>query len=151
METMIVYVDDAAYAKKMLLPMLPAGTAQHQTHWIVMGCTPPVTHDISKWVSPEALALWRDDWGKELFAQIMPLLQRPGDTVTTQLASHKLPLIAQTEALAAQHDGAQVLDARRPKFGQDLEPVSAAQPQEHNRLVSYVAAVASAGLLVALD
>ena len=151
METMIVVVDDASYARKILLPLLPAGTVQHQTHWLVMGCTPPVTHDISKWVSPEALALWREDWAAELFGQILPLLERPGDTVTTQLTSHKLPLVAQTEALTAQHDGAQVLDARRPKFGQDLEPVTAAQPQEHNRLARYVAAIAGAGLLVALD
>lgn len=154
METMIVVVDEAAYALKMLRPLLPADAAQHPshaTHWIVLDCTPNVTHDVSKWVSPEALALWREDRANEVFAQIVPMLQRPGDKVTTQLASHKLPLVAQTEALIAQHGQAQVLDARRPKFGQDLEPVTADQPQEHNSVARYVAAVAAAGLLVALD
>lgn len=154
METMIVYVDDATYARKMLLPLLPCGNAQqpgHATRWIVVACTPNVTHDISKWVSPEALALWREDWAAPVFDQITPLLTREGDTVTTQLASHKLPLIDQTQALILQHGEAQVLDARRPKLGQDLEPVTAAQPQEHNSLARYVTAVAGAGLLVALD
>lgn len=154
METMIVYVDDAAYGRKMLLPLLPTDNAQqptHATHWIVVACTPNVTHDISKWVSPEALALWREDWATAVFSQIAPLLTRVGDTVTTQVASHKLPLIDQTQALTLQHGAAQVLDARRPKFGQDLEPVSTTQPQEHNSLARYVTAVAGAGLLVALD
>ncbi len=151
METMIVYVDDATYARKILLPLLPAGNAPHATRWIVVACTPNVTHDISKWVSPEALALWREDWAVPVFDQITPLLAREGDTVITQLASHKMPLIDQTQALTQQHGMAQVLDARRPKFGQDLEPVTAAQPQENNSLTRYVTAVAGAGLLVALD
>lgn len=151
METMIVYVDDAEYARKMLLPLLPTAKAEHTTHWLVVACTPNVTHDISKWVSPEALALWREDWAKAVFDQITPLLERAGDSMTTHLASHKLPLIEQTDAFIQQHGAAQVLDARRPKFGQDLEPVTATQPQEHNSVTRYVIAIAGAGLLVALD
>lgn len=151
METMIVYVDDAAYARKMLLPLLPTGMAQHATRWILVACTPNVTNDIRKWVSPEALALWREDWAVPVFDQITPLFAREGDTVITQIASHKLPLIDQTQALTLQHGVAQVLDARRPKLGQDLEPVTVGQPQEQNSLTRYVTAVAGAGLLVALD
>ena len=151
METMIVYVDDAIYARKMLLPLLPSGDAQHATRWIVMACTPHVTHNISKWISPEALGLWREDWAVPLFDQITPLLVREGNTIITQLVSHKLPLIDQTKALTLQHGVAKVLDARRPKLGHDLEPVTAAQPQESNGMVRYVTAVAGAGLLVALD
>jgi hypothetical protein len=153
METMIVYVDDAAYARKMLLPLLPSDTQQptHATRWIVVACTPNVTHDISKWVSPGALALWREDWAAAVLDQITPLLTRAGDTVTTQLASHQRTLIDQTQALTLQHGAAQVLDTRRPKFGQDMEPVTATQPPEHNSLVRYVTAIAGAGLLVALD
>ena len=154
MKTMIVYVDDAAYARKMLLPLLPSDNAQppnHATHWVVVACPPSITHDIGKWVSPEALTLWRQDWATPVFSQITPLLERAGDTITTQIASHKRPLIELTQALTQQHGAAQVLDARRPKFGQDLEPVTATQPQEHNSVRGYVAAVAGAGLLVALD
>jgi hypothetical protein len=152
METMIVYVDDAAYARKMLQPLLPAAkTAQtsESMRWIVVACTPDVTHDISKWVSPEALQLWRQDWATAVFDQITPLLQGTDDTVTTLLASHKQSLVNQTDALTQQHSGAKVLDARRPKFGQDMAPVTAAQPQEHNKVSGYAAAVGLASVLAA--
>lgn len=152
METMIVYVDDAAYARKMLQPLLPAGNSQHpshSTHWIVMACTPHVMHDISKWVSPKALELWREDWATAVFGQITPLLEGAGDTVTTQLASHKQTLVDQTDALTKLHSGAKVLDARRPKFGQDMAPVTAAQPQDHNKVTGYAAAVGLATVLAA--
>ncbi len=152
METMIVYVDDAAYARKMLQPLLPtAKTAQTSasTRWVMVACTPNVTHDISKWVSSEALQLWRQDWATAMFDQITPLLKGTGDTVTTQLASHKQSLVEQTEALTKQHSGAKVLDARRPKFGQDMAPVTAAQQQEHNKVSGYAAAVGLASVLAA--
>jgi hypothetical protein len=152
METMIVYVDDAAYARKMLQPLLPTGkTAQscESTRWIVVACTPNVTHDISKWVSHQALELWRQDWAAAVFNQITSLLQDTGDTVTTQLASHKLSLVEQTNALTQQHSGAKVLDARRPKFGQDMAPVTASQQQEHNTVSGYAAAVGLASVLAA--
>ncbi len=149
---MIVYVDDAAYARKMLQPLLPtAKTAQTSasTRWVMVACTPNVTHDISKWVSSEALQLWRQDWATAMFDQITPLLKGTGDTVTTQLASHKQSLVEQTEALTKQHSGAKVLDARRPKFGQDMAPVTAAQQQEHNKVSGYAAAVGLASVLAA--
>ena len=152
METMIVYVDDAAYARKLLQPLLPTGKnaqSSESTRWIMVACTPNVTHDISKWVSPEALELWRQDWATALFDQITPLLKDTGDTVTTQLASHKQSLVNQTEALTQQHSGAKVLDARRPKFGQDMAPVTATQQQEHNTVTGYAAAVSLASVLAA--
>lgn len=152
METMIVYVDDAAYARKMLQPLLPTGkTAQTgaPTHWVMVACTPNVTNDITKWVSTEALELWRQDWATEVFDQITPLLKSAGDTVTTQLASHKQSLVDQTNALTQQHSGAKVLDARRPKFGQDMAPVTATQQQENNTVSGYAAAVGLASVLAA--
>lgn len=154
MHTMIVYVDDAAYARKILLPLLRGDNAQqpsHSTHWVVVACPPSITNDIGKWVSPQALSLWREDWAAPVFEQISALLSHGFNTVSTHIASHKRPLIEQTQALTQQHGAAQVLDARRPKFGHDLEPVTAIQPQEHNSLSGYVAAVAGAGLLVTLD
>jgi hypothetical protein len=152
METMIVYVDDAAYARKMLQPLLStAKTTQTSasTRWVMVACTPNVTHDISKWVSPEALQLWRQDWAAAMFDQITPLLNGTSDTVTTQIASHKQILVDQTEALTKQHSGAKVLDARRPKFGQDMAPVTAAQQQEHNKVSGYATAVGLASVLAA--
>jgi hypothetical protein len=152
METMIVYVDDAAYARKMLQPLLPVGTSTESsasTNWIMVACTPNVTNDIGKWVSAEALKLWRQDWATALFDQITPLLNGNGHKVTTQLASHKQSLIAQTEALTKQYSGAKVLDARRPKFGQDMAPVTSTQQQESNTVSGYAAAVGLASVLAA--
>ena len=51
MQTMIVYVDDAAYARKMLQPLLPVRSAnplEPSMHWAVVACTPHVSHDITK-------------------------------------------------------------------------------------------------------
>lgn len=152
METMIVYVDDAAYACKMLQPLLSnnkQSESKTSTHWVIVACSPNVTHDISKWVSSEALALWRQDWATAMFEQITPLLLSKGDTVNTLLANHKQSLITQSEALTLQYRGAKVLDARRPKFGQDMAPVTATQQQEHHAVSGYAAAVGLASVLAA--
>lgn len=149
METMLVYVDDAEYALKMLQPMLPSGATHDPERWILIGCAPHFSHDVSKWVSHDAMLLWRQDWADGVFAQIVPLLQTQGDPVSTQLASGSL--CALTDSFIQQYGEVRVLDARRPKFGQNLEPVTSTQPEEHHDLVAYTAALVGAGLLVALN
>jgi hypothetical protein len=149
MDNIIVYIDDAAYALHMLQPMLPTGDSRSPTRWIVVGCAPRVTHHASKWVTHSARESWRGKWAEKVFAQVVPLLQQEGDTVVTQLAQSSL--CSQTESLIKKHGAARVLDARRPKFGQDLQPVTTAQAQEHHGVLGYAAALASAGLLVATD
>jgi hypothetical protein len=149
MDNIIVYVDDVSYAKHLLQPMLTPGNGRSQTRWIVVGCAPRVTHHVSKWVTHSARQSWRGKWAEKVFSQLTPLLQQGGDSVVTELAqSH---LCDQTESLVKIHGVARVLDARRPKFGQDLQPVTAAQAQEHHGVLGYAAALASAGLLVATD
>ena len=118
MQTMIVYVDDAAYARKMLQPLLPVRSAnplEPSMHWAVVACTPHVSHDITKWVSAHALELWRQDVAQAVFDDITPLLQAAGDTVSTQLANQKQSLIEQTNALSQQHLHAKVLAAPVPR------------------------------------
>ena len=149
MDNIIVYVDDAAYALHLLQPMLPSGDARGPTRWIVVGCAPRVTHHASKWVTHSARESWRGKWAEKVFAQLLPLLQQEGDTVVTQLAQRTL--CTQTESLIKRHGAARVLDARRPKFGQDLQPVTASQAQESHGVLGYAAALAGAGLLVATD
>lgn len=122
MDKVIVYVDDAAYARQTLEPLSrrsPAG----QTHWIVVACAPRMTHRISKWVSHSARESWRAKWADKLFAQVLPWLDASGAQVSTVLAKGPLPeLLAQ---LQAEHGAsAQVVDARRPK--QDQEQTVAA-------------------------
>ena len=149
MDNIIVYVDDAAYAKQLLQPMLTLGDARSPTRWIVVGCAPRVTHHVSKWVTHSARQSWRGKWADKVFSQLTLLLQQDGDSVVTQLAqSH---LCDQTESLAKTYGVARVLDARRPKFGQDLQPVTPTQAQQHHGVLGYAAALASAGLLVATD
>ncbi len=149
MDTMIVYNDEAAYALKMLTPLLPSGPARTPTRWIVVGCAPRITHHVSKWVTKSARESWRGKWAEKVFAQIVSLLQAPGDLIITQVA--RGPLGELTDSLLAQHGAARVLDARRPKFGADPQPVTRQQPQEPQGVWGYAAAVAGAGVLVAAD
>jgi hypothetical protein len=149
MDTMIVYIDEAAYALKMLTPMLQSGQTRTPTRWIVVGCAPRITHRVSKWVTNSARESWRGKWADKVFEQIVPLLQAPGDAVITQVA--RGPLCELTDALLAQHGAARVLDARRPKFGHDLQPVTKQQPQELQGVWSYAAVMAGAGVLLAAD
>ena len=107
MDKVIVYLDDAAYARAQL----PAGA--QPTHWLLVACAPRMTHRISKWVSHSARENWRAKWADKLFAQVVPALQERGDTVTPILARGPLPEL--TRALLAEHGEARVIDARRPK------------------------------------
>lgn len=149
MDNIIVYVDDAAYALQMLQPMLAAGDRRRPTRWIVVGCAPRITHRVSKWVTHSARQGWRDKWADKVFGQLLPLLQKEGDSVLTQLA--QTCLIEQTESLIREQGAARVLDARRPKFGQDLQPVTASQTQAKHGVPGHATALAGAGLLVATD
>jgi hypothetical protein len=152
MKTIVVYVDDADYARKALIPRLPAGHAQNTnetSHWIVVACAPSVTNDVGKWVSPEAKELWRDDWADALFEQVKPALGVMGNTVTTQLADSKISLVDQTAHLLKLHTNAQVIDARRPRFGQDLQPVTSGQPTGNKKFAGLAAAVTVATVLAA--
>ena len=149
MDNIIVYMDDSAYALKMLTPMIQSGEARKPTRWILVGCAPRITHNASKWVTNSARQSWRGKWADKVFGQVVPLLQGPADSVITQVASG--PLCDLTDALLAQYGVARVLDARRPKMGQGLLPVTRHQPQESQGVWGYPAVVASASALVAAD
>jgi hypothetical protein len=132
MDKIIVYLDDAAYAQHQLAPMQggDAGerTPRAATHWVLVACAPRMTQHISKWVSHSARENWRAKWAESLFAGIVPHLRAAGDEVTTVTAKGPLPEL--TRKLCARHHGARVLDARRPKFVQPLQPVTASQPTD---------------------
>ncbi len=131
MDRIIVYLDDAQHAQQQLVPMRRAGAgtaagATGTTHWVLVACAPRMTQRIGKWVSQSAREKWRRQWAARLFARIEPVLQAGGDRVTTVLARGPLPAL--TRQLLAEHGACPVLDARRPKFGHDLPPVTAEQP-----------------------
>ena len=60
------------------------------------------------------------------------------------------PLVELTRELIETHGAARVLDARRPKFGQDLAPVTAGQPAGQDARWAVPGAVAGMGAFLVL-
>ena len=123
METIILFVDDAAHAREQLRLHAPADPAPAgAVHWILVACAPRMTHRISKWVSHSSRENWRAKWFAKTQEQLMPLLMQGGSRVTPVLA--KGPLSELTRELKLRHGAAcAVVDARRPKVGGELEPL----------------------------
>ncbi len=150
MEKIIVYLDDPDYSLQQLAPMKnrTAGPAEHATHWILVACAPHLTRHASQWISPSAVNSWRAKWAETLFAGLVTKLQTQGDKVTTLLAHGDL--VALTRQLQTEHGVAHVMDARRPKFGQDLSPLTADQPTENPSKWALPAAVTGMGAVLML-
>lgn len=146
MDKIIVYVDDAAHALQQLAPM--KSSAKPATTWIVVACPPRLTQHISKWVNHSAREKWRMEWCDRLFDQITAGFSGPSDTVVRVVAKSRLAAL--TDQLLAQHQLARVLDARCPRFGQDLEPVRQGQPVSHHSRWSVPGAIAGVGAVMAL-
>lgn len=125
MDKVIVFVDDADYARQKL-ESLAARAAATPTHWVLVACAPRMTHRISKWVSHSARENWRAKWADKLFAQLQPWLGGAGSQVSPVLAKKPLPeLLAWLQAEHGAHTP--VVDARRPKLEQEAPaPVPAA-------------------------
>jgi hypothetical protein len=123
MEKIILYVDDAAYARELLSRLTPEAVGTGARRWVLVACAPRMTHRISKWVSHSARENWRNKWLAKTQEQLLPLLQLENGQVTSVLA--KGPLAELTQRLKMEHGAAaRVIDARRPKIGVDLEPVA---------------------------
>ena len=143
MDKLIVYVNDADHAMRVVQPLL-AQPASMPRQWILVACAPRVTHHVSKWVTHSARENWRHKWTDKLFAQIVPWLESQGQEVLTCVG--KSHLEAQTDALLLTHGAARVIDARRPKLGGGLQ----GQPVPRPGLLSACLALLGPGLL-ALD
>ena len=148
MENIIVVLDDAEYALQMLAPMKDEG---HPTQWILLACPPRLTRHIGRWVSPASREAWRNKWSMELVQKLKPVLTAGSDRLQWRLA--KGALEDQTRRLQAEFTTHRVFDARRPRLGQDHEPVAAGQPVERNSQWSLSGGVATMGvvLLMAAD
>ncbi|RZL92155.1 MAG: hypothetical protein EOP82_10830 [Variovorax sp.] len=146
MEKIILYVDDAAYAREFL-DRLDANAADAGVrHWVLVACAPRMTHRISKWVSHSARENWRNKWFAKVQEQLLPLLQRQGGQVVPVLA--KGPLAELTQKLRLELGAARVIDARRPKIGVDLEPVAPDVPTNQSGWVLPGAVLGMGALLV---
>lgn len=122
MEKVILYVDDAGYAREFLAKAPAEAGAAGQRHWVLVACAPRMTHRISKWVSHSARENWRAKWFAKVQEQLLPVLTSGNAPVTPVLA--KGPLTELTQRLKLEHGATRVIDARRPKLGVDLEPVA---------------------------
>jgi hypothetical protein len=113
MNTVIVYVDDAAHAQETLVPLL-ADPHRAPTQWVLVACAPRMTHRISKWVSHSTRENWRAKWAEKLFAQLLPGWPCARHPVSTVVANG--PLDEFTHQLQAKHgvSGA-LMDIRKPR------------------------------------
>ncbi len=125
LDTYIVYLDDAAYASEKLSQTL---TQPQAKRFILVACAPRMTRRIGKWLSHSSRENWRDKWCEKLFSQFVPHIARQ-DFVFCEVADGPLP--EYTERLLKDLGSAQVIDARRPKFGFEMPPVTAQLPQAH--------------------
>ncbi|WP_213957175.1 MULTISPECIES: hypothetical protein [unclassified Variovorax] len=150
MEKIIVYVDDAAYARDHMARLVAPATdaAGGARHWILVACAPRMTHRISKWVSHSARENWRAKWFAKTVAEVTPVLCGPGDQITPSLATGRLADMTQQLRLA--HGASKVIDARRPKLGVDLEPVAPDVPAAGHSGWALPGAVVGMGALLVL-
>ncbi|WP_157265386.1 hypothetical protein [Azohydromonas aeria] len=109
MEKIAAFVDDAAHALRVLQPL-----AGPDTHWLLVGCAPKLTHRVSKWVAHSSREQWRARWAAQLFEELRPQLL--GGRIETQVARQPLPEVARQLHLRHGH-GLRVIDARRPRMG----------------------------------
>ena len=124
LDTYIIYLDDAAYAHEKLKALLSQG---HIKRFVLVACAPRMTRRIGKWLSHSARENWRDKWCEKLFSQFVPHIARQ-DHVFCEVATGPLP--EYTDRLLKDLTAAEVIDARRPKFGVDLGAVSQPAPLE---------------------
>ena len=128
METIIVYVDDAAYAQPLLQAALQLPQAA-KAHWVLVACAPRITHRVSRFASNRAREHWRNKWADKLFQEMQPLLTGRVKQLSTLLARVPLPELLQT--LQAEHGCAtQVVDLRRPK---SIEDTAVPAPVQANK------------------
>jgi len=151
METIIVYVDEARWAQQQLAPMAGAQGAP-VFRWVLVACPPRMARHVSKWLTQSARKAWREKWSAQLFEQVEPMLRKRGHSTVRVIAKGALAEL--TKELVGRHAAVHVLDARRPKFGQPLAPVSEDQkPATPDGTWEVPAAVAGMGamLLLAAD
>jgi hypothetical protein len=128
MDTVIVYIDDAAHARQQIAaaqPVGPAGAPRAPVHWVLVACAPRMAQRVSKWVSHSAREHWRAKWAGKLFGELTPWLRLRGDRSTEVVATGPLPELQ--SQLQAVHRTPHVVDLRRPKATQvEATPLRAA-------------------------
>jgi hypothetical protein len=148
MDTLIVYLDDAAYAQHILIPVLAPEIA---TRCVMVACAPRMSRRIGKWLSHTTREHWRNKWCDKLFTEMNATLAAHDvhSRWSMEYCIAQGPLPELTQRLRSRYGIARVVDARRPKFGQVMAPVVAGQPTDPARW-HVPSAVASLGAVMAL-
>ncbi len=147
MEKIAVFMDDAAYAKSILQPLLGSAAP---VHCVVVACPPRLSRRIGKWVSHAQREQWRAKWADHLFREVVPLVKVVAGGKVERLKADQ-PL-ADLSAQLRSRLGSDLLllDARRPKLGHPTEPVNVAQAGAQAELASPIAVTSSLCAVLAL-
>jgi hypothetical protein len=145
MEHIIVVLDDASHALNQVLPMRKEGVS---THWILLACPPRLTRHISRFVNQGSRNAWRKRWAHELMEQVQPALTAQGDSCELRVLTGSL--VEMTEKLQKEFALARVMDARRPKVGQELVPATANQPANSASAWALPGGTAALGAMIIL-
>lgn len=149
MEQIAVFVDDVEHARRILAPMLAEAGAP--TRWIVVGCAPKLTHRIGKWVSHRSRENWREQWGRTLRERLEPAFASVPGELEWMVARAPLPEVSERLRRRLGAD-LRLLDARRPKLGATLAPVSGEQPaQQDSRWTTGLAVATGMATVLALS
>ena len=131
METWLVYIDDKIHAQQQITPLLVKGAP---IQWILVGCPPRLTRHAGKWLTQKAIQRWKSQWTQENLQPIQAMLSLRGDKVMTEVAPG--PLVHMTQKMQQTWGAVRVLDARRPRLAQELQPATKDQPRvAHNPLL----------------
>ena len=148
MDKIAVFVDDAEHARQLLAPLIADGSGRVQ--WVVVACAPKLTHRIGKWVAHSSREHWREHWLRTLRAKLEPVF---GAAAATEcewvLARGSLDALSGKLRRRFGSD-LRLLDARRPKLGATLAPVSAEQQPAGARWTAPVAVSSSLAVMLAL-
>lgn len=148
MEKIIVVVNDAEYALQMVDPMRNDAVP---TLWVLLVCPPKFTRHVSRWVNRHSLNAWRHQWAQNVIEVVKPVMTQGGDALQWRCSKGAIP--QEIKRLQQEHGTQRVLDARRPKFGAEQQPVSASQSVTTNNSWSVPGGVAMMGavLIAAAD
>lgn len=149
MDKIAVFMDDAAYAKSILQPLMGSAAP---VYCVLIACPPRLSRRIGKWISHAQREQWRAKWAERLFREVLPLVRvATGGKVERLRADAPL---ADLSARLRSRLGSDLLllDARRPKLGHPTEPVNVVQAGVQTGLASPIAVTSSlCAVLVLVD
>ena len=143
---METFINDAEFAKRQLVAFVEGRKPER---WVLVGCPPRLPRHSGRFLSQPALKRWRADWTRETLSDIAAMLTAKGHEVSTRVAH--TPLVAFTRQLRGElGQAARLLDARRPRAGGQLDPITQEQPGERPDAWSATGGAIALGALITI-